>query len=192
MQCWICTVSHKCFCVYAEGCRREKALLARFSWRGVSFKDTSHGHASRRVDNLSILWPRPSSDYCFCALCLHNFTYLISRSSSALSRLNASQAPLTVRIPGFKPQWLQELTKVQPSCFSSQWLWWTLLLVHSSMCLSLSLFLIHDHWSIPSSVAMIHASPNYICTLFAFFEVASSLPLVVGFVLSVFRSFRGA
>ena len=65
---------------------------------------------------------------------------LISLQEQPSALLGISQPSLlTFKTLGFKPHWLQELMKFNPSQFPRQWFWENVLFVHSPLCSSLSL-----------------------------------------------------
>ena len=89
--------------------------------------------------------------------------------------------------------------KFSPSHFPSQWLWGNVLLCIPLNALLLPPFisppfppilpfLLYNHGSLSSTDARIHFSPSQMSILPTFFSVASTLPFVVEFVWSVFRS----
>ena len=93
---------------------------------------------------------------------------------------------LIFKIPGFKSCWLWELMAFSPSCFQRQILWEFILSIPGLPYVffpSQAPFPPEQPWSVSLS--------NCVLILSTFFNVASSLPLVVKFVLLVFRSFSG-
>ena len=98
--------------------------------------------------------------------------------------------PLSFKTPGYKPCWFQELTKFRPSHVPSK-LMWEFVSPCTLLCVSLSLGLVCDCSSLPITAALICFSPKLRLLLTTFFIVASSLPLVVEFLLPVFRSISG-
>lgn len=100
--------------------------------------------------------------------------------------------PLTFKNPGFKTCWLQELTKFGPSSFPSQLLWEFISPIHDPcvlVCLLPSLRL----WlpSYGSGQNPFFFSPNWISVLPTFFDVASSIFLVMKLVPLVIGSISG-
>ena len=150
--------------------------------------DASQGHALRRPNNLPAVCPRNTSDHCFHAICLWVVCLpSLYEQCSALWVLSQPSA-LIFKTPGFKPCWLQELTKVSPSHFPIQWLWGNILHVHSCVLLCNTPFSVTTAPSPPQQFGSI-SSLIHISAFPTFSNVASSLTLVVEFVLSVFRSF---
>ena len=80
------------------------------------------------------------------------------------------------------PCWLQKL--ISPSHFPRQWLWESVLLVHSPVCSSLSPFSVTRAPS-PLQYLRSISTANHISILPTFLSIDSFLPLVVQFVLSV-------
>lgn len=95
------------------------------------------GMCSRRANSLPSLCSRHSSDWCSTSA-PKLFTCLHFRRGALLFGLYPSQPCWPLKIQACKPCWLQELIKVNPSHFASQWLWGSVLLVHSSGCFFLS------------------------------------------------------
>ena len=98
-----------------------------------------------------------------------------------------SQAHQSLKLQSFKPHWLQDFMKISPTHFPSQWLWGSILFLHSPVFsfLSLSPFSVtrapsplQHPWSV--------SPPNHISTLPTCINVASFLPPVVS--LSILKS----
>lgn len=91
---------------------------------------------------------------------------------------------------GFKPYWLAEVIKFGLSCFPSHLLWGFISLraLHASL-LILTLFC--NCGSLSTVAVMTFSLPNCMSALPTLFHVASSVPLVVEFVLPVFGSVCG-
>lgn len=113
---------------------------------------------------------------CFPAFCQeqHSVFYALSHTSQ-----------LTLKTPGFKHYLLQELMNFSPFRFSIQWLW-------RPFCVLLSLltFLTSIAPS-PLQKPVFISLLNHVSALPIFFDVVSSFPLVVKFVLSDFRQIFG-
>ena len=127
------------------------------------------------------LYPCCMLPRCLPALCPRAVQYL--RAATQLNRM-------PFKTPDFKHYWLQELTQCSPSCFPSQWVWGNVLFVRSPVRSSLSPLSTTSTPSPlqqPGSVSLL----DDISASRTFFDVASSLPFVVEFVLSVFRSISG-
>lgn len=115
------------------------------------------------------------------------FACLFSKSSAMSSGLSHSQAcwPLKLQVlspTGFQKSWYSALLTFQANCF------WGAFSLCTPLCVSLSLTLLHDCNSLPTAAAIIHFSPICISALPTFSSVASSLSLMVDFVMAVLRS----
>ena len=145
------------------------ALASSFApGEASSVNAASQGSAGRRMNNPPVC-PRHTSDHCFHTVyppvvCLAS----LQKQSSALQTL-PQPSPLTFKTPGFKPHWLQELTKFSTSCFPNQCLWGSIsLCIH--LCASLSLALLCDHSPFPQKHSWSASSLNHISALPTFFE----------------------
>ena len=163
--------------------RNDNGLLP-FSWRDVSVNAASQGHPQRRANNLLTVCPRDSSDHCCHTVCPWIICLPSLQEQHSVSWALSQPSLLTFKTLGFKPHWLQELIKFSLSHFLSQCLWGSILLVHSPVGSSLACASVQP-W-LPHSLPK-HLGPfstlNHVSALPIFFGVASSLPLVVEFVL---------
>ena len=118
-------------------------------------------------------------------------SYLPAFSKGALQCLRGSTPATlwTAKTPVVEPHWLPKLTKISPSHFPNQ----AMALRKYFPCafpfvlFSISLFSMTRAPSPPQHLQSI-SPPNHISTLPTFHEMASSLSLVVQFLLSVLRS----
>ena len=116
---------------------------------------------------------RPLFPHCMSTGCL---PCLLSKSSSNVLQALPELSTLTFKTPGFKPHWLQGLTKIRPSHLPSQLLWGFVFPVHSPVCESL--ILLYKYSSLPIVVATFCFSPKpHLHT--SFFNVTSYLLLVI-------------
>ena len=111
-----------------------------------------------------------------------HFVCLLSKNSPIVPGFPQAK-PTEFKNPGFKLHWLQELMKFGSSHFPSRFIWDSSFPVSPPLCTSLSLALLYD------CSDHIHFCPKS-CLSTSYFNVASSLPLVVQFVLPVFRSIK--
>ena len=112
------------------------------SQRGVSVKAASPGQAPRRANSFPTVCHRNSSDHCFHVVCL--WVVCLPAFSPRVAQCPGDSIlakPTTFKTLGCKPCWLQELMKFSPSHFPSQWLRENILLVHSFVCFSISVYL---------------------------------------------------
>ena len=119
------------------------------------------------------------------------FAWLLHKRCSSTFWALQELSTLTFKIPGFKPCWLAKAMKLLFAfqvnyCGDS-------FSPCTPLCVSLSLALLSNCGSLPNIAATIQSIslPNPVTALRSFLVVASSLPLVVGFVLPVFRSISG-
>lgn len=137
-------------------------------------------HSPKREQSLLVHF-RWSSDH---AICLW-VAFLSSKSRAALSSL-FQPSPGTFKTPVFELPASKNSWKSAPFIFPAYGFWDYPLC--TSLCALPSLTFLSDQGSLPSASPMIHFSPKPpLCTFFL--DVPSSLPLIVLFVLSVFRSF---
>lgn len=109
---------------------------------------------------------------------------LLSRSRAMPSGLSSSHACQPLKLQSLSPTGCKS-TKISSSCFSSQWLWGSFLghiSVHPTLS-GLSAIRARSPPQYPQSMS----PPSHISALPTFLSVASSLPLVMEFVLSILR-----
>lgn len=115
---------------------------------------------------------------------------LPSKSSLNASKFSSSQAHWSLELQALCPVGYSNSQNLAPFTFqdncygdtSSQ---------YTPLCVSLSLAFLHDHDNLPLQRPYSLFLSNSISTLPTFFHVVFSLPLVVKFVLWVFRSIYG-
>ena len=123
--------------------------------RGVSMNTATLGYALRRANSLLTECSRCSSDHLF----PHCMPPRLSAFSPGRTLQNLFQPSLlTFKTLGFKPHWLQELTKFSPSHFPNQWLWRNIFCVFP--CEFLSLSPLYNHSYLLSTAARIRFSPK--------------------------------
>ena len=128
---------------------------------------------------------RRSSDHTTCP----QVTCLLSKGALQCLRGSTPATLWTAKTPVVEPHWLPKLTKISPSHFPNQ----AMALRKYFPCafpfvlFSISLFSMTRAPSPPQHLQSI-SPPNHISTLPTFHEMASSLSLVVQFLLSVLRS----
>lgn len=130
-------------------------------------------------------------DHCFHAEYLWALGPAFSpRAGPVSSELSQSQTQWPLKTPGFKPCWLEEFMKFGPFCFPGQLLCGFVFPVHS-----LVLFVSHPFSATtvlsPPQLPWFVSLPKCVSAFTTFFDVTSFLPLVVEYVLPVFRSITG-
>ena len=113
------------------------------------------------------------------------FACLLSRSSTVLSRLYPSQACSSLKLQALSPTGCKNSQNSAPLTFQANGYGETFFLC-VPLCIPLPLALLCDYGCLPSATSKIHFSE-----LPTFFNVASSRPSVMEFVLPVFRSISG-
>ena len=154
---------------------------------GLSLNATSLGHGPRWGTNLLTMWSRHSLNGYFHIICLWVVCPVFSPRAALMQALS-EPSMLIFKIPFFKHYWLQELNKIHALWLPSQLLWGFIFFpVLPCMIVHLLPFSAMkapspplEAWSI-FFLSPISALPTYL-------EVASSLFLIVEFVLPVSRS----
>lgn len=105
--------------VMLRGRDRKWCLLLPRPTPSTSENAISHRYTPRRVNSLSLMSLRHSSDYTVCP----QVACLPLLRSRAGSRMLSQASLLTFETPVFKSHWLQKLIKISHSHFPYQWLW---------------------------------------------------------------------
>ena len=143
-------------------------------------------------NNLPSVWPRNSSDCCFHTIWLGFFACLLYRSSIVSTGLCPHQACWPLKLYTLSPSGCKKWQNLAPLIFHSNGLG-KMFSLYVLLCAPPSLSppslwpWLSPHKCQPRSISL----PDHISTLPTFFDVTSSLPLVVEFVLPVFRSISG-
>ena len=171
-QCWLLLAGGSVLCcwVAGEGNGTGQHLC---SWTHVSVNAASQGCALRRVNILPTLCPRHSSGYCL------PVAVVCFVSSSSTVPLGSTSQACCLSYQALTPTGCKN-----SSCFPTKCLCGNIL-VHSPVCSSVSMT------SSPLQHLQSIYPLNHVSALPTFFYVASFLPLVVEFVLIVFRSTSG-
>lgn len=161
---------------------------ASISWRGVSTNTVSLGNARRWTTNFLVVCSG-TLQIAVSTLYVHGlFALLSSKSSTVLSRLSLNQAHWPLELQALNLAGCRNSWNSAPLAFQ---LLWGFVYPCTSLCVNLSLALLHECSYLLTTAAMTCFSPKPCLHISTFFIVAFSLPLVVEYVLPVLRATSG-
>ena len=135
--CWPGAASCCCICVSAGGRGQKWRQLARVCPERPLQEDCLSATPPRRARHLPFLCHRHSSDGCSRALCPLGVCQPCLQKQGGALRVLGQPSPPAFQTLGLKYRCLQDLTKISPSLFPSEWLWGNVLPVPPPLLLSL-------------------------------------------------------